>query len=61
MPTTLDVSYYNTFLLKQVTESENSTPVWPKGFPYNANIEISEAIGPFPGEASIGNTYIVFT
>jgi hypothetical protein len=57
MPATLDISYYNTFLLKQVTEKtlegiQLNTPIWPKGFPYNEKIEISEAIGPFPGEAS---------
>ena len=58
MPATLDISYYNTFLLKQVTEAagdpavQTNTPVWPKGFPYNESIEISEAIGPFPGAAS---------
>ncbi len=61
MPATLDISYYNTFLLKQVTEIsvdppnppiQLNTPIWPKGFPYNEDIEISEDIGPFPGSAS---------
>jgi hypothetical protein len=57
MPATLDISYYNTFLLKQVTEKspeglQLNIPIWPKGFPYNEEIEISEAIGPFPGGAS---------
>ena len=57
MPATLDISYYNTFLLKQVTEKspeglQLNIPIWPKGFPYNEEIEISEAIGPFPGSAS---------
>ena len=66
MPATLDISYYNTFLLKQVTEAtgdpvtQTNDPVWPKGFPYNANIEISEAIGPFPGTASSTDAYNSF-
>jgi hypothetical protein len=57
MPATLDISYYNTFLLKQVTFKDptgpqSNIPIWPKGFPYNEKIKISEAIGAFPGEAS---------
>ena len=57
MPATLDISYYNTFLLKQVTEyapegMQLNTPIWPKGFPYNEYIEISEAKGPLPCNAS---------
>ena len=59
MPVILDVSYYNTFLLKQVTEPTVDplvlTPVWPKGFPYNATLEISPEVGPFPGVASSVN------
>lgn len=51
MPALLDISYYNTFLLKQVTEpgsnpNEDQTPVWPLGFPYNELVPI-ENIGAF--------------
>jgi hypothetical protein len=66
MPATLDISYYNTFLLKQVTEDagepegQTNNPVWPRGFPYNASIEISETIGPFPGTASNTDAYNSF-
>jgi hypothetical protein len=56
MPVTLDISYYNTFLIKQVTsrveDNPTNIPVWPKGFNYNEEIAISPEIGPFPGNAS---------
>jgi len=64
MPALLDISYYNTFLLKQVTEpgsnpNEDQTPVWPLGFPYNELVPI-ENIDPFPGDARSTNDFNSF-
>jgi hypothetical protein len=40
MATVIDISYFNTFLLKQVSNSSEA-PVWPNGYPYNQYIPIT--------------------
>ena len=40
MATVIDISYFNTFLLKQVSDVAED-PVWPNGYPYNGLIPIT--------------------
>ena len=55
MATTIEVSYFNSFWIKQVNDT-NSNPVWPNGYPYNTGADALPLLGggtlpDFPGNA----------
>jgi hypothetical protein len=55
MATTIEVSYFNSFWIKQVNDN-NSNPVWPNGYPYNTGADALPLLGggtlpDFPGNA----------
>jgi hypothetical protein len=55
MATTIEVSYFNSFWIKQVNDN-NSNPVWPNGYPYNTGTDALPLLGggtlpDFPGNA----------
>lgn len=55
MATTIEVSYFNSFWIKQVNDT-NSNPIWPNGYPYNTGADALPLLGggtlpDFPGNA----------
>jgi hypothetical protein len=55
MATTIEVSYFNSFWIKQVNDT-NSNPVWPNGYSYNTGADALPLLGggtlpDFPGNA----------
>ena len=53
MATTIEVSYFNSFWIKQVNDT-NSNPIWPNGYPYNTGADALPLLGggtlpDFPG------------
>jgi hypothetical protein len=53
MATVIEVSYFNSFWLKQVSKTgAPEVATWPNGYPYNAVIPI-EGVPAFPGDASV--------
>jgi hypothetical protein len=50
MAAAIEISYFNSFWLKQVRDGGND-PVWPNGYPYNEDIPII-GVAAFPGNAN---------
>lgn len=55
MATTIEISYFNSYWMKQVNTA-NSNPVWPNGYPYNTGANALPLLGggtlaDFPGTA----------
>ena len=50
MAVVIEISYFNSFLLKQVSKTDEDV-VWPNGYPYNLLLPIN-GVQPFPGDAS---------
>ena len=57
----IEISYFNSFWVKQVRDNGND-PVWPNGYPYNQTIPIQPGgnpapapLDPFPGNAAAGD------
>ena len=53
MATVIEVSYFNSFWLKQVSKIDTTEQAtWPNGYPYNEDIPI-EGVAAFPGDAEV--------
>jgi hypothetical protein len=50
MAVVIEISYFNSFLLKQVSKTDEDV-VWPNGYPYNLLLPIN-GVQSFPGDAS---------